>query len=66
MDHQDHTVILLRKKPLQSKTKSIKTNPNIDLHAIKIEKEQENFKIATIPKNMSTQITQTRNVQKFA
>lgn len=65
MDHQDHTVILLRKKTIQSNAKPIKSIPNIDLHAIKIENEQENFKIATIPKNMSNQIAQTRNVQKI-
>ncbi len=66
MDHQDHTVIIFRKKPKQlTTTTEIKPKNNVDLHAIKIENEQENFKIATIPKNISNQIAQARNVQKY-
>ena len=56
MDHQDHTVVVIhgKKKPIEKK--EIKPRKQVDLHALKIENEQENFKITTIPKKICTQI----------
>mgnify|MGYP001193307660 FL=1 len=65
MDHQDHTVVVIhgKKKPIEKK--EIKPRKNVDLHALKIENEQENFKITTIPKKICTQIAQARNLKKI-
>ena len=65
MDHQDHTVIVIhgKKKPIQKK--EIKSKNNVDLHAIKLENDHDNFKNATIPKNICKQIAQARNLKKF-
>ena len=47
MDHQDFREIIIRGKPKQiSNKKIVSRGNNIDLHKIKIENEQENFKIA--------------------
>ena len=64
MDHQDHTVVVIhgKKKPIEKK--EIKPRKQVDLHALKIENEQENFKITTIPKKICTQISQARNLKK--
>ena len=64
MEHQDHTVVILRKKQPPKKKEPNPRN-NIDLHAIKIENEQENFTITTIPKKICNQIAQVRNSQKM-
>lgn len=65
MDHQDHTVVVIhgKKKPIEKK--EIKPRKQVDLHALKIENEQENFKITTIPKKICTQIAQARNLKKI-
>ena len=65
MDHQDHTVVVIhgKKKPIEKK--EIKPRKHVDLHALKIENEQENFKITTIPKKICTQIAQARNLKKI-
>lgn len=65
MDHQDHTIVILRGKSKQPPKKVIKPRNNVDLHAIKLENDHDTFKIATIPKNISTQIAQARNSQKL-
>ena len=65
MDHQDHSVVVIhgKKKPIEKK--EIKPRKHLDLHALKIENEQENFKNTTIPKKICTQIAQARNLKKF-
>jgi DNA-binding XRE family transcriptional regulator len=65
MEHQDHTVVILRGKSKLPDKKVIKPKTNVDLHAIKIENEQENFTITTIPKKICNQIAQARNSQKM-
>lgn len=64
MDHQDHTVVILRKTQPPKKKGPNPIN-NIDLHSIKIENEQENFTITTIPKKICNQIAQARNTIKM-
>ena len=65
MEHQDHTVIVLRgkKKPITSR--KIRSKKNVDLHAIKLESDTEHFKHLTIPRSVSTQITQARTNLKM-
>jgi len=65
MDHQDHTIIILngRKKPIEKRNAAPRVN--VDLHKIKIENEQENFKIETIPKKICNQIATARNLKKL-
>jgi ribosome-binding protein aMBF1 (putative translation factor) len=65
MEHQDHTVVILRGKSKLPNKKVIKPKNHVDLHAIKIENEQENFTITTIPKKICNQIAQARNSQKM-
>ena len=50
MDHQDHNVLVIHGKKKYQKKKDIRPRKHVDLHALKIENEQENFKIITIPK----------------
>lgn len=63
MDHQDFHVVVLRgkKKEISHRPK----RPNIDLHAIKLENDTENFKNPTIPHSLSSQITQARTKLKL-
>lgn len=63
MDHQDFQVVVLhgKKKEISHRPK----RPNIDLHAIKLENDTENFKNPTIPRALSTQITQARTKLKM-
>lgn len=65
MEHQDHTVIILRgkKKPIASR--EIRPKKNVDLHAIKLENDTEHFRNPTIPRTVSTQITQARSNLKM-
>ena len=65
MDHQDHTVVVIhgKKKPIQKK--EIKPKNNVDLHAIKLENDHDNFKNVTIPKSLCKQIAQSRNLKKI-
>tara|TARA_B100000902_G_C26438158_1_gene494757 strand:+ start:154 stop:492 length:339 start_codon:yes stop_codon:yes gene_type:complete len=65
MDHQDHTVLVIHGKKKIPEKKDIRPRKHVDLHALKIENEQENFKIITIPKNLCTQIAQARNLKKI-
>ena len=64
MDHQDHSIVVIhgKKRPLP---REIKPRKHVDLHALKIENEQENFKITTIPKKICNQISQARNSKKI-
>ena len=66
MNHQDFKDVIIRgkSKPLGEK-KIISRLNNVDLHKIKIENEQDNFKITTIPMTLSKQIAQARNLKKF-
>jgi ribosome-binding protein aMBF1 (putative translation factor) len=65
MDHQDHKLVIIngKKKPIEKK--DIIPRIHTDLHALKIENEQENFTITTIPKKICTQIAQARNLKKL-
>tara|TARA_Y100000816_G_C25975801_1_gene509375 strand:- start:151 stop:489 length:339 start_codon:yes stop_codon:yes gene_type:complete len=63
MEHQDFSVVVIGKK--MPAKKEIRPKSNVDLHSIKLENENENFKILTIPKSISLQITQTRNLKKI-
>ena len=66
MDHQDFREIIIRGKPKQiSNKKIVSRGNNIDLHKIKIENEQENFKITTIPIGLCKEIAQARNLKKL-
>ena len=50
------------KKPLE---KNIVHKNSVDLHRIKIENEQENFTILKIPKEISKEISEARNLKKI-
>lgn len=65
MDHQDHNVVVIHGKKKTPEKKDIRPRKHVDLHALKIENEQENFKITTIPKKICTQIAQARNLNKI-
>ncbi len=65
MDHQDHNVVVIHGKKQSGQNKEIKPKNNVDLHALKIENEQENFTITTIPRKICTQIAQARNLKKI-
>lgn len=68
MDHQDHLIINIGNPNLQKNHqlgKQIVKKTNVDLHKIKIENEQENFEIKKIPKSLSQQIINARNLQKI-
>lgn len=65
MDHQDHNVVILRGKSKKIPEKKIVPRKHVDLNKIKIENETENFTIKTIPKKISTQISQCRVSQKM-
>ena len=65
MDHQDHTVIVLHGKKKQITHREIRPKNHVDLHAIKLENDSENFKNPTIPRSVSTQITQARTNLKM-
>tara|TARA_B100000524_G_scaffold323398_1_gene205285 strand:+ start:1969 stop:2313 length:345 start_codon:yes stop_codon:yes gene_type:complete len=66
MDHQDFREIIIRGKPKQINNKKIVSRGNnVDLHKIKIENEQENFKILTIPIGLCKEIAQARNLKKL-
>jgi len=65
MDHQDYNVVILHGKKKPVLNKEIKPKNNLDLHALKIENEQENFTITTIPRKLCMQITQARNLKKI-
>ena len=65
MDHQDHTVIVLRGKKKPVEKREIKPRQHVDLHKIKIENEQDSFKIETIPKKICNQIANARNLKKL-
>tara|TARA_A100001015_G_scaffold164055_1_gene182396 strand:- start:1522 stop:1863 length:342 start_codon:yes stop_codon:yes gene_type:complete len=66
MDHQDYKQISIGNGG-KSKVPAKKIVPknHVDLHAIKLENETENFKITTIPKNLCKQISQARMNQKI-
>jgi DNA-binding XRE family transcriptional regulator len=65
MNHQDHDIVVIHGKKKSLSNREIKPRKNIDLHAIKLENEHDNFKINTIPKHLCTQIAQTRNAKKL-
>ena len=66
MDHQDFNNIIIRgKQKAIGPKKIIPKGQNIDLHKLKIENEQDNFKINTIPMNLCKQIAQARNLKKI-
>ena len=66
MDHQDFREIIIRGKPKQINNKKIVSRGNnVDLHKIKIENEQDNFKILTIPIGLCKEIAQARNLKKI-
>ena len=66
MDHQDFKEIIIRGKSKSlSEKKIIPRGNNVDLHKIKIENEQENFKITTIPMSLCKEIAQARNLKKL-
>ena len=66
MDHQDFREIIIRGKPKQINNKKIVSRGNnVDLHKIKIENEQDNFKILTIPIGLCKEIAQARNLKKL-
>ena len=64
LEHQDYKEVVIHKKSVPVK-KEIRAKNTLDLHSIKLENENENFKIVTIPKSICTQITQTRNLKKI-
>ena len=61
MEHQDFNVVVIhgKKKPIANR--QIKPKSNVDLH----ENDHDNFKNATIPKNICKQIAQARNLKKI-
>ena len=65
MEHQDFSLVVIhgKKKPIANR--QIKPKSNVDLHAIKLENDHDNFKNATIPKNICKQIAQARNLKKI-
>ena len=66
MEHQDYKEVDIGnknlKKPLE---KNIVYKNSVDLHRIKIENEQENFTILKIPKEISKEISEARNLKKI-
>ena len=64
--HQDLRVIVIGnpKKKTNIENNIISRN-NVDLHAIKVENEKDNFQIKYIPKKLAQEITQTRNLKKI-
>ena len=65
MDHQDHRTLVIHGKSKLPEKKTIRPKNKVDLHAIKVENEQENFKIETIPQTLCKQIAQARNASKL-
>ena len=65
MDHQDHRTLVIHGKSKLPEKKTIRPKNKVDLHAIKVENEQENFKIETIPQTLCKQISQARMNQKI-
>lgn len=66
MDHQDFREIIIRGKQKKIEGKKIVSRGNnVDLHKIKIENEQDNFKILTIPIGLCKEIAQARNLKKL-
>ena len=65
MNHQDLKVINIgnsKKKPVQN---AIKPKNNVDLRAIKLENDTENFENPKIPKSLSQEIMNARNAKKI-
>lgn len=65
MEHQDLKVINIghgKKKPVQNE---IKPKSNVDLRAIKLENDTENFENPKIPKSLSQEIMNARNAKKI-
>ena len=60
MDHQDLKVVNIGNGKKSQPVKKIVPKNHVDMHKIKIENEQENFSIQTIPRKLSNQITQCR------
>lgn len=60
MDHQDLKVVNIGNGKKSQPVKKIVPKNHVDTHKIKIENEQENFSIQTIPRKLSQQITQCR------
>ena len=65
MEHQDFNVVVIHGKKNPIANRPIRPKSNIDLHAIKLENDHDNFKNATIPKNICKQIAQARNLKKI-
>ena len=61
MDHQDYTTINIGHGRSNKKTFKPIQKSQGQVYSNKIENEQENFKIDTIPKSISKQITNLRN-----
>lgn len=66
MNHQDFNIVNIghgKKKSLGQK--EIKPKNNVDLRAIKLENDTENFDNPKIPKSLSQEIMNARNAKKI-